>query len=112
MTEIDPFGPMSGRLPGSPQREWEYELGQRLNAYVLKHVHRLEDVGPIGKVLVDGGVDPMLAGELLKNALSEGRVFDSIGSYGEGCRAIWRAVGLAPRERSWAEILGSRGKDE
>jgi hypothetical protein len=81
MTEIDPFGPMSGRLPGSPQREWEWELGQRLNAYVLKHVWQLEDLAPIGKALVDGGVDPRAAEQLLMDAFKEGGMFDALGGY-------------------------------
>jgi hypothetical protein len=101
---------LGGLMPAvSPAQERERELARRVNAYVLRHVHSLEDLAPIGRYLVEiGGVEPLEAGELLKNALSEGRVFDSIGSYREGLAAIWRSVGRPVRQRTFEEILGPK----
>jgi hypothetical protein len=75
---VDPVGLLPPRLRA--ERDFE----RRVRAYVLRHVHGLEDLGPIGKHLVEvGGVDPVAASEMLFDAFSEGRMWDALGSYGE-----------------------------
>ena len=91
----------------SAEQERQRELARRVNAYVLKHVHSLADLAPIGRHLVEvGGVDPVAAAELIKQAFSAGRMWDGLGSYGECLEAIWAAVGRPMRQRTFEEILG------
>jgi hypothetical protein len=98
---IDPVGLLP---PGLAAKR---EFGRRVNAYVLKHVHGLEDLAPIGKHLVEvGGVDPVAAADMLFDAFSEGRMWDALGGYGECRAAIWAAVGRPMRQRTFEEILG------
>jgi hypothetical protein len=101
MSEVDPVGLLPPRLRA------ERDFKRRVRAYVLKHVRELDDLPPIGKHLVEvGGVDPEVAAELIKQAFSEGRMWDGLGSYGECLEAIWAAVGRPMRQRTFEEILG------
>jgi hypothetical protein len=102
MTEVD----MGGLVP--PGMEAEREFARRVGAVVHERVHRLEDVGPVAKWLLDEGVEPEAAAELLFGAFSEQRLYDLLGcGYGECRRAIWAAVGRGPRKWDWPEILAS-----
>jgi hypothetical protein len=79
------------------------ELQARVNVFVGRQVRTLDDLGPIGRYLVEVmGVDPDEAADMLMAAIFEGGLRAGLGGYSRCVKAAWAAVGRPLSDGGWS----------